>query len=64
MSEEIKIIIGKDGSVHVSVNGVKGAGCKDLTKSLQAAIGDTFKETNTTEFYQSKIGIGQKQYGG
>ena len=39
MSEEIVIEIGTSGDVRIEVNGVKGEGCKALTKGLEDALG-------------------------
>jgi hypothetical protein len=37
--EEIVITIGKDGKVEISVSGVKGMACLDLTRALEEALG-------------------------
>jgi hypothetical protein len=36
---EIEIIIEKNGQLRVQVRGVKGKGCLELTKELEAALG-------------------------
>jgi len=62
---EIKVIIGKDGSLKVDVHGVKGISCKDLTKELEKNLGVTTEDTVTQEFYQepeklvNQQGVGQ-----
>lgn len=53
--EEIKIRIGKDGKVNLSVSGVKGGSCKDLTKALEKALGVSTETKQTTEFYEQKV---------
>jgi len=48
--EQIIVTISPSGEVQVSVNGVKGKRCKDLTKNLESALGNV-KETHTTREY-------------
>jgi hypothetical protein len=38
--QEIEVFIAPDGSVSVEVRGVKGGGCLELTKGLEAALGN------------------------
>lgn len=56
---EMKITIGKDGNVSYEVKGVKGEGCKDLTKFLDDALGEVKSSDNTTEFYEGDVQINQ-----
>lgn len=51
---KITIEIATDGSTTVSVNGVKGTSCQQLTKNLEKALGKTSKDTKTKEFYQNE----------
>jgi hypothetical protein len=37
--EEVEITIGRDGKVEISVHGVKGMGCLDITHALEEALG-------------------------
>jgi len=37
----------------ISVKGVKGKSCKDITKELEKALGKSGKSTPTPEYYQS-----------
>ena len=37
--EEVEITIGKDGKVEISVHGVKGLACLDITRELENALG-------------------------
>jgi hypothetical protein len=53
MSEQIKIEISPVGAVKVSVQGVAGSGCKDLTKAIEASLGVVTEDTKTGEFYQT-----------
>lgn len=52
---EIKIRIGKDGKVNLSVAGVKGGACKDLTKALEKALGLVESTKATSEMYEQKV---------
>ncbi len=46
--QEIEVFIDKDGRVRVEVRGVKGPGCLDVTKSLEAALGNQVEERQMT----------------
>jgi hypothetical protein len=48
MSEEIKVIIKKDGSLEYDVKGVKGRSCKALTKAIDDIAGGQVLDTKTT----------------
>jgi hypothetical protein len=50
--KEIVIRIGVDGKVKVSVSGVKGGSCKDITKSIENALGSAENSEPTEEFYE------------
>jgi hypothetical protein len=64
---EIKVIVGKDGSLKIDVHGVKGVSCKDLTQELEKNLGVVTEDDVTQEYYQDKEtlvnqqGIGQRQ---
>ena len=58
--QEIKLTIGTDGKVNIDVAGVKGPACKDLTKSIEAALGKTESVEKKPEFYQQQA-AGAKQ---
>jgi hypothetical protein len=49
---EIIITITKTGESTVSVNGVAGPGCKELSASIEKALGQTVKTEFTTEYHQ------------
>lgn len=53
MSEEIIVIIDETGEPKLEVKGVKGKTCKDFSKALEQALGNTTKDTNTTEYYEA-----------
>lgn len=52
MSEVITVEIDADGNPVVSVKGVKGKSCKDLTADLEKALGKVTDSSNTREFEQ------------
>lgn len=49
---EIKITIGKGGETVLDVAGVKGPGCKDLTKDLEKALGKAKQTQKKPEYNQ------------
>jgi hypothetical protein len=58
---EIKIIIGKDGKVNLDVAGVKGSACKELTKSIEKALGKTTTTQKKSEYFQQGQSISRTQ---
>lgn len=52
--QEITIRIGKGGKVNLDVLGVKGSSCKDLTKGIEKALGNTVDTKSTDEYYQQE----------
>ena len=38
--QEIDVFVAPDGSVSIEVRGIKGPGCLELTKALEAALGN------------------------
>jgi hypothetical protein len=48
--EQINVEIATDGKVTVSVKGVKGKSCTDVTKSLENALGQTTSDEKTREY--------------
>ena len=38
--QEIDVFVAPDGSVSIEVRGIKGPGCLELTKGLEAALGN------------------------
>lgn len=52
--KEIVIRLSKDGKISMSVAGVKGGLCKDLTKSLENALGTTEQTQITGEYYEQQ----------
>ncbi len=49
--QELEIVIDRDGQVSISVRGAKGTGCLDLTRTLEAQLGDLVERTHTAEFF-------------
>lgn len=48
---EIKISIKPDGEVQVTVKGVQGVQCLNLTKILEQSLGDVISREKTPEYY-------------
>lgn len=46
--EEITVSIGPDGKVQLEVRGVKGDGCLDLTRALEAMLGGDIEAREMT----------------
>ena len=55
--KEIEIVIDKNGQISLQVSGIKGAGCLDLTRDLEAALGDVIKQEFTADYYESDTSI-------
>lgn len=52
MAKEIIVEATPDGVVTISVNGVKGKSCKEITKRLEAALGKVVKVEETKEYFE------------
>lgn len=52
MREEITITIDAQGNVEVSVKGVKGQGCKALTREIEKALGKVTADKKTREYHE------------
>ncbi len=52
--------IAKDGTTTFKVEGVQGAGCTDLTKALENALGRTVSTEQTSEYYEEQAQEQQK----
>jgi hypothetical protein len=59
--QEIKIIIGKSGKVVLDVNGIKGSGCKELTKKLEKALGSAESTKAKSEMYEQTQTVEKNQ---
>ncbi len=66
--QEIDVFVEKDGQVQIEVRGVKGTSCLDLTKDLEAVLGDRVTNRELTpeadETAQSIVQEQQWQWGG
>jgi hypothetical protein len=47
--QTVTVIINKDGSTEIGVEGVAGAGCLKATKSLEEALGVVQERTPTAD---------------
>lgn len=56
--QEIDVFIEKDGQVKIEVRGVKGTSCLDLTKDLEAVLGN---QTVIREMTPEADEVGQEQ---
>jgi hypothetical protein len=57
----ITLTIDNKGGIKIAVDGLKGAACKDVTKTLENALGTVRDDTKTSEYYQqSQVGQQQK----
>lgn len=52
MPEQVIVEISPTGEVSVKTQGFTGATCKQATKALEAALGNTLKDDHTREFHQ------------
>ena len=66
--QEIDVFVEKDGQVKIEVRGVKGMSCLDLTKDLEAVLGDRVTNRELTpeadEISQATVQEQQWQWGG
>ena len=60
MSQVIVRIL-PDGKVEVKVAGVGGSSCRDVTKALEKALGNTVSDKVTDEFYKTTAQVKQQQ---
>jgi hypothetical protein len=49
---EIIVKVTQDGNTTVSVNGISGPGCRDLSASIEKAVGLATETEPTFEYYQ------------
>jgi DUF2997 family protein len=52
MATTITIEFSPRGEAKVSVSGVKGSACKDLTRRFEQALGQTTADTETGEYFE------------
>lgn len=65
--QEIDVFVEKDGQVKIEVRGVKGMSCLNLTKDLEAVLGDRITNRELTpeadEIRQEQVQQQQWQWG-
>ena len=54
MAGEIVVNFDENGEAIISVNGVKGKSCKDVTKFLEKELGKVVEEKKTKEYYETE----------
>lgn len=59
---ELQIVINAAGKVQIEVKGVQGPGCTELTRQLEAALGDVEKRDYKAEYYVSQTGSSDIQH--
>lgn len=59
MEEKLKFTIRPDGSTKIEVSGVKGSGCKTLTKDIEKALGKTVSDVETADMRET---VGRLQH--
>ena len=52
MAGEIIVSFDDNGEAVITVNGVKGKSCKDVTKFLEKELGEVTSDKKTKEFYE------------
>ena len=52
--EKIQIRIKPNGNAIISVDGVKGTGCTEITKGLEQVMGEVVQEEKTSDYFQEE----------
>ncbi len=55
--KELEITIDREGRVQVAVRGVKGEGCRGLTKNIEDAVGTVEEREYTAEYYEQPVSV-------
>jgi len=53
MSTQLKVLVGKDGKLTLSVTGIRGPQCLSLTEFLENEMGEVLERQRTESYYQS-----------
>lgn len=53
--EELEITIDANGKVNIKVVGAKGGKCLDITKPIEAALGEVTVREMTSEYYEQPL---------
>lgn len=54
-NEIVNVVIDENGEIQVSVQGVSGQKCKDITRPIELALGSKIKDVDTEEMRGGKI---------
>jgi hypothetical protein len=54
---EIIVTVSPEAETEVTVNGVKGAGCKALTEALEKELGAVVSDQPTSEMHEREVRI-------
>jgi hypothetical protein len=57
---KITITIDRKGRAIIEADGFSGPACKDVTKSLEEALGGTKSEDLKSEFYEAEVEVDQE----
>jgi hypothetical protein len=57
MSEKMIIEIDETGTVQLTVKGVKGKACKNVSKQIEEALGRTTKSVPTNEMKEKPLTV-------
>jgi hypothetical protein len=58
---KVIVTVGDGGKMTIKVEGVKGGGCQQVTKDLEAALGKVAGSQKTAEFYEKPNVVTLKQ---
>ncbi len=50
--QEIEFVILPDGTVKEEVRGMAGAGCEEVTRAIEDALGEVSEREHKPEYYQ------------
>ncbi len=54
---ELEVVITPTGEVQITVKGVKGKSCEDLSRQIEAELGEVLERKRTPEYYQAQENI-------
>lgn len=61
MPQQIIVDIPEEGDIRIEVKGVIGAGCEDLTKELEEALGGVKGRKRKNEYHQKPTQTNQQK---
>ena len=61
---QIIVTIAPDGSTKVTAKGYTGPACRDATKALREALGQSVRESRTADYYAAVQQQAQQRLGG